>query len=507
MFYTVVILFLFSLILLIRRYTNYYSIVICIQTLFLDLALIFLLISIAKIGNYAYPSNPFFLLDYSAYLRFSKIKISFYTAIRMQNIGFAGFLACLPFFLYRPEHRKKTYLLCLTVLILPLFYVYFYDPFTRLDFLSYLYKSKNNIVFMNTLKFINTFNYIWISAYLIVPLVRLLYIGFHEKSLTKRKQLFSLLFSLLCLNLMCIFVFILGPLGQTYTTLSVDNLLCFPESGSMYTYSYTYLPVITLALSNIMLIFLFRFRGLDRIDFFKNIQISRMALKPNKSIRNILHTYKNEMLSVNMIAKQLEEIEDTKRQKYLINRLSIISENALSNVLKTMTTYKKADFVSVPCNISECIENSIAKIVFDNNIVIEKMFEDNIYALCDKYRLEGVLENILCNAQEAIRIANRESGKITIALEYEFEWVFIKITDNGIGIAKKDINKIFNAFYSTKLSSNNWGIGLNYVFRSIKVMKGFVYAQSEVNKYTTFTIMLQRIVPKQKKHKAALAEK
>jgi signal transduction histidine kinase len=256
-----------------------------------------------------------------------------------------------------------------------------------------------------------------------------------------------------------------------------------------------------------MLIFLFRFKGLDRIDFFKNMQISRMALKPNKNVRNILHTYKNEMLSINMIAKQLEDVDDIERQEYLINRLSAISENALSNVLKAMTNYRNVDFISDSCDIAECIENAVEKIVFDNNIIIEKSFENEVYALCDKYRLESVLENILCNAQEAIRIANRENGKITISLESEFEWVFIRITDNGIGIPKKDINKIFNAFYSTKLSSNNWGIGLNFVFRSIKVMKGFVYAQSEVNKYTTFTIMLQRIVPKSKKRKIALAKK
>ena len=496
MFYTVIILFLFSLVLLIRRYTNYYSIVICVQTLLLDLALIFLLISIAKVGNYAYPSNPFFLPDYSLYLWFSRIKISFYTAIRMQNIGFAGFLACLPFFLYHPEHWKKMLFQCLAVLILPAFYVYFYDPFTRLGFLANIYETKNGIAFVNILKSINFINYIWISAYLIVPLARLLYMSFHTKSSTKRKQLFSLFFALLCLNLMCIFIFILGPLGQTYTTLSVDNLLCFPDSGSMYTYSYTYLPLITLALSNVMLILLFRFRGLDRIDFFKNIQIARMALKPNKSIRNILHTYKNEMLSVNMIAKQLETIDDDERRKYLVHRLSVISENALSNVVRTMTNYKTTVSDSTCCCIAECIENALNKIVFDDNIEIERVFEDGVYALCNKYRLESVLENILCNAQEAIRLANRSRGKITVSLESEFEWVFIRVTDNGVGIPRKDINKVFNAFYSTKFSSNNWGIGLNYVFRSIRVMKGFVYVESEVDKYTTFTIMLQKSLKK-----------
>lgn len=506
MFYTVGILFLFSAIILIKKYTNYYSIILCLQTFFLNIALIFLLISIAKIGNYTYPNNPFFLPDYSGYLMLSKIKISFYAATRMQNIGFAGFLACLPFFLYHPERKKKTvFLFCIT-LILPIFYVIFYDPMTRLEFLTLLYKSDSRVMAEKVLKVLNFFNYIWISAYMVVPLGRLLYASLHTKSMTKRKQLFSLFFTLLCLNLMCLFIFILGPSGQTYTTLSVDNLLCFPDSGSMHTYNYTYLPLLTLVLSNVMLILLFRFRGLDRVDFFRNMQISRMALKPNKNIRNILHTYKNEMLSVNMIARQLENIDDAERQKYLIHRLSVISENAISNVGKTMTNFKTDNIVSKSCNIVECIENALGKIIFDKNITIEKNYESNaVYAMCDKYRTESSLENILSNAQEAIRIANRTNGQITVSLESEFEWVFIRITDNGVGIPKKELKKIFNAFYSTKLSSNNWGIGLNYVFRSIRIMKGFVYAESEVNKYTTFTIMLQRSSHQTEKKETAQA--
>lgn len=416
----------------------------------------------------------------------------------MQNIGFAGFLACLPFFMYRPENAKKMVIIGIITSILPIFYVQFYDPYTRLSILSYLHGAKNGIVNADTLKTINSFNYIWICGYLIVPLIRMLYSGFQTKNITKRRQLFSLFFTLLCLNLLCTFIFVLGPMGQTYTTLSVDNLLCFPDSGNIYTYNHTYLPIIALILSNAMLIFLFRFRGLDRIDFFKNIQISRMALKPNKSIRNILHTYKNEMLSVNMIAKQLESVDDSERRDYLVHRLLTISENALSNVLKITSNYKNIISSSTCCNITECIETVLSGTAFDDNILVEKLLKKDMYALCDRYRMESVLENIFRNAQEAIRLANRTEGKITITLESDYEWVFIKITDNGVGIPKKDLTKIFNAFYSTKFSSNNWGIGLNYVFRSMKVMKGFVYAQSEVDKYTTFTIMLQKSSPDSK---------
>ena len=491
MFYTIAILFMLSFFLLIKRHTNYYSMAFCVQIMFLNVSLLFVFVFIAKTGNYMYPDRLLYLPDYSLYLRLMKLKISLYNIIRLQNIGFAGYLACMPLFLRNSDHIKKLWKFVAAAAIMPLFYVIFYDPTVKLCFLDALYRGEYNYTVAGILKSVNVFNYIWIILYLTVPLIRLMYRYFRVKSRIKQKQLFSLFFSLLCLDMMCLNIFILGPFKQTYMNLSVDNLLCLPDTSGAYIYNSTYVPMAALLLSNIMVILLFRFRGLDKVDFFKNAQISRMALKPNKNIRNIMHTYKNEMLSVNMIARQLEDIDDPEREKHLINRLFVISDNSIANIQRITNIYKDSDTVRGSYSVVECIDNVLEKMVFDSNISVEKNIEDDAYALCDRDRLEDSLENIFINAQEAIRLANREHGLITVSVKAEFEWIFIKITDNGTGIPKKDINKIFSAFYSTKQSSKNWGIGLNFVFRSMRAMKGFVYAKSELDQYTTITLALQ----------------
>lgn len=494
MIYTVFILFFFSFVILIRKYTNYYSIVLCVQTLFLNLALISLLISIAKIGNYEYPKYAILVPDYMGYLFLSKIKTSIYDISRLQNIGFAGFLACLPSFLYRPERKKKLILFLLASSLLPLFYILFCDPYTKLNILDLLYRhGQNNRKFYEQLIHIITyFNYIWIVIYMTVPLGRLLQLSYRTNHTAKRKQLFSLFFTLLCLNLLCAFIFLITPIGQAHFSTSVDNLLGFPNEGVFLSYGYSYLPFLALVLSNVMLILLFRFRGLDRVDFFRDFMIAQMALKPNKNIKNILHTYKNEMLSINMIARQLSENPDSERREYLIGRLNAISKQSLSGVTKSLSTFKKIDASPTSCNVVESIENALSKVIIDSDITIRKNYPECVLAFCDGPRLEMALENILNNSLEAIRIANREKGVISITVKEEFEWISIKITDNGIGIPKKDLRKVFRAFYSTKSSSANWGIGLHYVFRSIKIMKGFVDITSEVNKYTTVTLILQQ---------------
>ena len=88
-------------------------------------------------------------------------------------------------------------------------------------------------------------------------------------------------------------------------------------------------------------------------------------------------------------------------------------------------------------------------------------------------------------------MANRTDGRIDISVYDEYEWLIIKVTDNGVGIPRKEQRHIWSTFYSTKSSAKNWGVGLNYVYRMIKAMNGFVYVQSEVNKFTTVQIALQ----------------
>lgn len=492
MIYTIVILLLFSVIILIRKYTNRYSFILAGLTMFLNLAIISSLIFIAKLGHYQYPNFAVFLPDYTGYLFLSKLRISFYTVIRLQNIGFAGFIACLPLFLSYREFTKKSLLLIGLSLLLPIFYVIFYDPNTRLQFMTLLYgmSADNSEKTHRALMLINKLNYLWIGIYMVMPLAQLLYLAIKNKYELKKKQLFSLFFSLLCLNLLCLFIFIIGPFHQTYQTLSMDTLLCFPEDS--FSYNFSYLSILALVISNVMLIMLFRFHGLDNLDFFLNFIISRAAMKPNKQILNILHTYKNEMLSVNILAQQLAQHPDWQRSDYLVQRLKTLSENALQNASNSLYAFKKIETRPLFVDVTECIEHALSKIEFDKSIEIVKEYHSGIFAFCDPICLENAFVNIFDNAKDAILLAERRNGRITIVVSQEYEWVSISVTDNGIGIPKKELRKVFHAFYSTKTSSANWGVGLHYVFRIIKNMKGFVSIESEVGKYTSFQIMLQQ---------------
>lgn len=137
-------------------------------------------------------------------------------------------------------------------------------------------------------------------------------------------------------------------------------------------------------------------------------------------------------------------------------------------------------------------------------ITIEKM--DQVEIEGDRDRIKQVLLNLLGNAIQY----SPEGGKITIDLIDADENVTIEIQDNGPGIAKKDLQKIFDRFYRgeksrTRSHSSGFGLGLSISQYIISLHYGKIIVQSEVGEGTTFTITLpKRVETKSEPKKMAM---
>ena len=86
----------------------------------------------------------------------------------------------------------------------------------------------------------------------------------------------------------------------------------------------------------------------------------------------------------------------------------------------------------------------------------------------------------------------KENGNIIIEIFSENEKVICKVIDDGIGIAKEHIHKIWNRFYQidTSRSGDNSGLGLSMVKWIIEAHKGKIGVESEPDKGTVFTFEL-----------------
>lgn len=131
--------------------------------------------------------------------------------------------------------------------------------------------------------------------------------------------------------------------------------------------------------------------------------------------------------------------------------------------------------------------------------IIKDIPAEEMIIMGDKRQLEQVLINIFNNAIDSFST----EGKIIIKLKeinilqdkishnQLTECVSILITDNGTGIMKDNLTKIFDPFYSTK-EKNGTGLGLSITKSIIQRHKGNIEVTSEVGKGTTFTLVIPK---------------
>ncbi len=117
----------------------------------------------------------------------------------------------------------------------------------------------------------------------------------------------------------------------------------------------------------------------------------------------------------------------------------------------------------------------------------------NLYIWGDREHLISVLDNLLQNALDAMAEKQGEEYHPALYLEInqEYEWGYFRVTDNGSGIARENLHKVFRPFFTSKPAKNNWGLGLTYCHRVIKMHRGFINLHSQLGKGTTVEVVLR----------------
>jgi two-component system NtrC family sensor kinase len=105
----------------------------------------------------------------------------------------------------------------------------------------------------------------------------------------------------------------------------------------------------------------------------------------------------------------------------------------------------------------------------------------------DRSQLQQVLMNIVINAVQAMG----EKGTLTVSTMGSGNgFVEVRISDTGHGIASDEVRKVFDPFYSTKVSGEGTGLGLSIAYGIVTKYGGTITVASEVGKGSTFTIRL-----------------
>jgi signal transduction histidine kinase len=229
----------------------------------------------------------------------------------------------------------------------------------------------------------------------------------------------------------------------------------------------------------------------------------RLSEMKNDFMNNMTHELKTPVSTISLAAQMLKDPSITKSPEVfkhisgVINdeteRLSFQVEKVLQMSLfekqKATLKMKELDVNDIVVHVANTFQLKVEK--FEGNLDIDLQATDSTIE-ADKMHFTNVLFNLLDNAVKY----RREDVNLELMIR---TWnnnnkIYISIEDNGLGIKKENVKKIFDRFY--RVSTGNihdvkgFGLGLAYVKKIVEDHKGTIKAESELGKGTKFIISL-----------------
>ncbi|MCX7821165.1 MAG: HAMP domain-containing histidine kinase [Brevinematales bacterium] len=214
----------------------------------------------------------------------------------------------------------------------------------------------------------------------------------------------------------------------------------------------------------------------EKLKNYENVVGNIQKYRGWKEISRVLvHEINNILSPVQTYLEYLmDEVEDTKKITMILSKISEIKE--ILNRLREFSHFPDPVFQ----------EYSIVSLLKEVTLEFKNVeFTDSIdYKIrIDPLLTKEILRNLIKNALES-----KENVSVKISFEEEKNYVKIKVEDNGPGISKENLEKIFSPGFSTKKKKGNIGIGLSIVQSLIQEQHGIISVESEVGKGTIFNI-------------------
>lgn len=138
-------------------------------------------------------------------------------------------------------------------------------------------------------------------------------------------------------------------------------------------------------------------------------------------------------------------------------------------------------------NLFESLNEIIAfecKKISEKNIEVSINCDENLMFFTNLETLTHIVLNLLSNAIDTVS----SGGNITIDCSKDSKYLYMNFEDSGEGISQKDIDHIFNPFFTTKSASKGTGLGLYIVYNEIQKINGEISVESQVGIGTKFKL-------------------
>lgn len=230
----------------------------------------------------------------------------------------------------------------------------------------------------------------------------------------------------------------------------------------------------------------------------------RLTEIKNDFINNMTHEFKTPISTISLAAQMLRDpsvtksetmfkhisgviVDETKRLRFQVEKVL-----QMSMFDRKAATFKRKE-VDANVLMQDTVNTFRLKVEASGGKIDAHLDAEDAIVFVDEMHFTNVIFNLMDNAVK-YKAEDRELNLTVTTHNESDDKLVITIADNGIGIKREDLKKIFEKFYRVHTGNRHdvkgFGLGLAYVHNVVKALGGSIHAESEYGKGTKFIITL-----------------